>query len=626
MYEGDAPLAERRAAALALDRDLLRELLGAEDLRELIDPVALADLELELQHLAQGRRARSADDVHDLLRRLGDLAVDEIVARATSDPLEWLEALERDGRALRLRIAGEERLVAIEDASRYRDALGAALPKGVPAVFAEPVADPLGSLVARYARTHGPFHLADVAARFGTTADRIASALRALEAGGRVVLGEFRPEGSSREWCDVDVLRALRRRSLAALRREIEPVDAATLARFLPEWHAIVRPRSGPTALPDAIEQLQGAAIHASILETDVLPMRVQGYRPADLDALCASGELVWMGAGGVGADDGRIALAFRQHARVLAPPPPEGTPQGPIHDAIRAHLDDRGASFWPELYRAAGVPDERTVLSALWDLVWSGEIANDTLAPLRAFLGRRPKTSRPAPRPRPGALRRSGPPAAAGRWSLVAPLLEPAPAPTEGAHARAMQLLDRHGVLTREAVLSEGAPGGYAGVYGVLRALEESGKVRRGYFVDGLGAAQFAVPGAVERLRELRGSTDDATVLTLAAADPAQPYGAALPWPDATGRPGRVAGAYVVLADGVPAAYLERGGRTLLTFAAGADADWPDAVASLVKDGRVRRIEITRIDGDPVSSSPFADRLRTAGFVDGYRGLLLRS
>jgi ATP-dependent Lhr-like helicase len=430
-----------------------------------------------------------------------------------------------------------------------------------------------------------------------------------------------------REWVDLDVLRSLRRRSLASLRREVEPVDAATLARFLPRWHSVASPRTGPTALVDTIEQLQGAAIHASILETDVLPGRAQGYRSSDLDALCASGELVWTGAGGVGADDGRVMLAFRDRLRLLAPPPPDERPYGNIHERLRAHLGTHGASFWPELLRASEEPDERSVLTALWDLVWAGEVTNDTLAPLRAFLGRGSKRSRGSGRPRPGALRRAGPPAAAGRWSLVAPLLDPAPSPTETAHARAMQLLERHGVLTREAVLAEGAPGGYAGVYGVLRALEESGKVRRGYFVDGLGAAQFAAPGAVERLRELRDpDRTESLVLSLAAADPAQPYGAALAWPESSGRPARTAGAYVVLADGALAAYLERGGRTLVTFDDAANSDWPDALAALVKDGRVRRIELSRVDGQAATSSPHADRLRTAGFVDGYRGLSLRA
>ena len=378
----------------------------------------------------------------------------------------------------------------------------------------------------------------------------------------------------------------------------------------------------------DAIARLQGAAVPASILEHDVLPARVRGFRPVDLDALCASGDLVWIGAGPLGADDGRVSLYVRDQVRLLAPPPPEEPPAGALHVAIREHLARHGASFWPDLVQAAGTGDERVVLSALWDLVWAGEVTNDTLAPLRALTARRSRaTPRPGSRPRPGALRRTGPPAGAGRWSLVAPLLEPPPSPTEVAHARALQLLDRHGVLTREAVLSEGVPGGFAGVYGVLKALEMSGKVRRGYFVDGLGAAQFAVPGAVDRIRALRESArgDEPTAVLLAATDPAQPYGAALSWPDGPGRPARQAGAFVVLVDGELAAFLERGARSLLTFGVDAAA-WADALAALPKDGRLRKIELTRIDGGPANESPIADRLRAAGFTDGYRGLTLRS
>jgi ATP-dependent Lhr-like helicase len=630
MYESDAPMAERRAAALSLDRELLRELLGAEDLRELIDTVALAELELELQHLAEGRRARNADDVHDLLRRLGHLGAEEVSARSSADPSGWLDDLERDGRVIRMRVAGQDMFVAVEDAGRYRDALGASLPLGVPGVFTEATPAPLEGLIARFARTHGPFGTADVAARFGIGEDRVAGAIASLEEQGRVVRGEFRPGGLEREWCDADVLRSIRRRSLAALRKEVEPVEAPALGRFVPEWQAATSPRNGPTALVDAIAQLQGASIPASIVESEVLRSRVRGYRPADLDALCASGDVVWMGAGGIGADDGRIALGFRETLRLVAPPLPETPPAGPVHDAIRDRLRERGACFWPELLAAAGVPDERIVLAALWDLVWAGEVTNDTIAPMRAFLIRRPtKAARSGAKPRPGALRRAGPPSATGRWSLVRTLLEPEPPPTEAAHARATQLLERHGVLTREAVLAEGAPGGFAGVYAVLRALEESGKVRRGYFVDGLGAAQFALPGAVERIRDLREASREASVLALPAADPAQPYGAALPWPSGTGpgggRPSRTAGAYVVLADGEPAVFLERGARTLLTFAVGGDGGWIDALASLVKDGRLRRIELSKIDGEPVGGSAFAEDLRAAGFVDGYRGLVLR-
>jgi ATP-dependent helicase Lhr and Lhr-like helicase len=625
MYEGDQPLGERRAAALALDRDLLRDLLGSEDLRDLIDPRALADLELELQALADGRRARNPDDAHDLLRRLGDLSPAELDMRSDGNAHRWIDDLVAEHRVLPVRIAGDERLIAVEDAGRVRDALGVTIPPGVPSVFAEPVDRPLVSIVARFARTRGPFLPDDAARRFGVPVERIDSALRELETEERVARGEFRPAGSNREWCDVQVLRSIRRRSLAALRREIEPVEGDALARFELEWQAISRPRQGPSALADAVEQLQGAAIPASILETDVLPARVAGYRGAELDALCAAGDVVWTGAGGIGADDGRVALVFRGALPALAPVPPDDRPAGPVHDAIREQLASRGASFWPDLVRAAGTAEERVVLAALWDLVWAGEITNDTLAPLRAVLGRRPRT-RASGRPRPGALRRLGPPAGQGRWSLVAPLLDPAPSPTQTAHARAMQLLDRYGVVTRETVLAEGSPGGFAGVYGVLKALEESGKVRRGYFVSGLGAAQFAVPGAVDRLREHREATADARAVALPAADPAQPYGATLPWPDAGGRPSRAAGAYVVCLDGRPVAFLERGARTLFTFEGRpADAMWADALVGLVKDGRLRRIELARIDGGPASSSSLAEGLRERGFVEGYRGLTFR-
>jgi ATP-dependent Lhr-like helicase len=317
------------------------------------------------------------------------------------------------------------------------------------------------------------------------------------------------------------------------------------------------------------------------------------------------------------------VVLCFRERLRFLAAPPEE-RPAEAIHERLRGRLETRGASFWPELVEAAGTADERVVLRALWDLVWAGEVTNDTLAPLRALLGRRPRA--PRAKPRPGALRRIGPPAGAGRWSLVAPLLEPPASPTEAAHARAMQLLERHGILTREAVLAEGAPGGFAGVYGVLKVLEEAGKVRRGYFVAGLGAAQFAVPGAVDLLRDHREPHEGAPAVAIAAADPAQPYGAALPWPESPGRPSRIAGAYAVLVAGELAAFLERGARSLTTFpAAESHDDWLDALIGLGKEGRVRKLDLQRIDGVPAHGSRLAERLRAAGFVDGYRGLTFR-
>jgi len=628
MYEGDAPLAERRAAALSLDRDLLRELLGTDELRELLDPRALDEVELALQRLAPGRGARGPDGVHDLLRELGPLRADEIAARADGDTADLLAALLRDGRAIPVRVAGEERAAAVEDAARLRDGLGVALPQGLPAVFTEPTERPLADLVARYARTHGPFVADEVAARYGTGVDAVRLTLDQLETEGRIVRGAFRPGGAEREWCDVEALRRIRARSLAALRREVEPVDAAAFGRFLPAWQEADRPRGGVDALPAAIGRLQGVALPASILETDVLPARVRGFRPADLDALCAGGELIWIGSGAIGPADGRIALAFRDRAGLLAPVGSEELrPGGPIHDAIRGRLAERGASFWPDLVAAAGTAEEASLLAALWDLVWAGEVTNDTLAPLRAFLaGTASRRTRAAARPRPGAIRRSGPPAGAGRWSLVASLLHPEPSATERAIARAGQLLDRHGVVTREAALAEDVPGGFAGVYPVLKTMEESGTVRRGYFVSGLGAAQFASPGAVDRLRSLRNASPEAAVATLAAADPAQPYGAALAWPDSAGRPSRSAGAYVLLRDGRPVAFLERGARTLATFGEDDPAGWADALAAIAKDGRVRRIELRQIDGIAAGDHPAAEALRAAGFVDGYRGLTLRA
>jgi len=620
MYEGDTPPAERRAAALALDPDLLRELLGTEELRELIDPDALASLELELQCLTDERRATSPDALHDLLRRLGDLSMTEVDVRSHGDPSAWIESLWEQHRVIRVLVGGEERLAAAEDAARLRDAIGVALPPGLPAAFTEPVDDPLTDLLSRYARTHGPFRTHEPADRLGVSVDRVRASLDKLLADDRILRGEFRPDGTEREWCDPNVLRQLRRRSLARLRKEVEPVDASVLGRFLPAWQAITAPRHGPDALGECIGQLQGTAIPASVLETDVLPARLVSYRPADLDALCSSGELVWMGAGSLGPSDGKIVLVFRDQLRHLAPAANAEPPAGAVHDAIRTHLRAAGASFWPELVEATGTADERLLLAGLWDLVWAGEVTNDTLAPVRALGWGRPRRA-PSGKPRPGTLRRAGPPAGAGRWSLVG--LEPRPPATEIAHAKAMQLLDRHGVLTREAALAEGVEGGFASVYGVLKALEESGRVRRGYFVAGLGAAQFSLPGAVERLRDLRETDAQQQTLVLAATDPAQPYGAALAWPDSPSRPARVAGAYVVLVKGHCAAYLERGGRSLLTFTE--DTEWADAIASIQKDGRVRRLVIERINGVPATESAEAGALRAAGFSDSYRGLALR-
>lgn len=642
MYEGDAPIAERRAAALSLDRDLLRDLLGAEELRELLSAEVLADVELELQCLVDGRRARDRDELHDVLRRLGPLSLLDLEARAVdgADVAGWLRQLLEERRAIEVIIADRDLIAASDDAARLRDAVGTALPVGLPAVFTDPVDDPLGDLCRRYARTHGPFVAREVARWLGVTVDRVVVALDRFLAEGHLVRGEFRPGGSEREYCDDDVLRQLRRRSLAELRHEIEPVEGDALARFLPAWQGVGSARRGPDALAEVISQLQGAPIAASILEADALPARLRGFQPSDLDALCTTGEVVWVGAGAVGATDGRVRLLFRDQVGLLSPPVDE-PPAEPIHEAIRTHLEQRGASFWPELVAAvaaAELPyDDAAVLGALWDLVWSGDVTNDTLAPLRAHVAgagtkggakasKRSAAGARRRRPRPGAVNRLGPPSAAGRWSLVAPLRLPMPSPTEIAHARAHQLLDRYGVLTREAALGEGHEGGFAGVYPLLKALEERGEVRRGYFVAGLGAAQFALPGAVDRLRAVRDGDDNAEPIVLAATDPAQPYGAALSWPESAGRPVRAAGAHVVLVDGKLVVELERGGKSLITFPGAEDSPaWVFALQELVKDGRIKKLEIAKVDGIAVRETPWAARLESAGFSPGYRGMTFR-
>ena len=545
MYDGDTPIAERRAGALTLDRDLLRELLGQEELRELLDPEALADLELSLQSLADDRRATSLDGVHDLLRRLGDLATAEVAARtegglAVAGP--WLSELEGARRAVRTRIGGEERWLAVEDVARYRDGVGIAPPVGIPAAFLGPAVGALDGLLARYARTHGPFLTPDPARRWGLPVGVVGDALERMLGAGTLLRGEFRPGGAEREWCDPEVLRLLRRRSLARLRREVEPVDPVALARFLPEWQGVAPLASGGAVRPplrgsaalerlaEVIEQLAGLPIPASVLERDILPARIPGYQARLLDELGALGEVTWVGRGSLGRDDGRIALV-RPGREILRPTgslDAGEAPAGPIHAAIREHLMARGASFYREVFVAARGRSDREVLDALWDLVWAGEVTNDTFAPLRALRWKRAGGSG-ARRGggRPGRLTALGPPEAAGRWSLVAPEVVVSPVrATERLHAQSLALLERHGVVTREAVATEGIDGGFAAVYPVLRAMEDAGRIRRGYFVDGLGAAQFALAGALDRLRAVR--------------DPAEPVASGAVPPPGGGRPGQ--------------------------------------------------------------------------------------
>nr|WP_245645603.1 ATP-dependent helicase [Pseudonocardia acaciae] len=653
LYELDAPLAERRAAALSLDSTLLAELLGSEAMRELLDPEVLAEVESELQRLAPGRHARTAEQAADLLRFLGDLTTDEAAQRGVQE--EWLAELEAARRLIRVRIAGEQRWLAIEDAGKVRDALGAALPVGVPEVFTEPVADPLGELLVRYARTHGPFDAADTAARFGLGVAVVRGVLDRLVGSGRLVKGELRPVREQHtggvEYCDGEVLRRLRRASLARLRAEVEPVEPAALGRFLPAWHGIgarIRRAPGPDDVLSVVEQLAGAPIPASALESLVLPARLPGYNPALLDELTAAGEVTWTGCGTLPGSDGWLALAPADVADLLLPDADPEPPATPLHAAILATLDGGGALFFRQLGAAvteAGQPnpDDSALIAALWDLTWAGLLTNDTLGPVRALTtgkGAAHKPRRSAPRGRYARLRagrpampsRTGPPTVAGRWSLAAPR---EPDTTRRAHARAEAFLERHGVLTRGALATERVDGGFAATYRVLRAMEESGRCRRGYVVEGLGAAQFAVPGAIDRLRALARDdhpTGPPTSVVLAAADPAQPWGAALPWPATVGdskhRPARKAGALAVLVDGSPALYVERGGRSLLSFTEDDAALRPaaQALATAVREGWLGTLAVERADGIGSLASHLTEVLTEAGFRATPKGLRLRA
>jgi ATP-dependent Lhr-like helicase len=721
MYEGDAPNAERRAAALSLDRDLLRELLGQEELRELIDPGALARVEDDLQHRSEMTRATSRDALHDVLRRVGDLNRAEVSERvfAGIDSETLLRELGRERRAIRLRVGGEERYVAADEAGLYRDALAASPPGGLPEAFLQDVPDALRVLVARYARTHGPFTTEELRARYGVDSSAV---LRELERADELVRGELRPGGSDREWCNAEVLRRLRRASLAALRKEIEPADARALAAFLPSWQGVDRHSgagAGVDRLREVLVPLQGLALPAEIWERDVLPRRTGAYSQAWLDSLCASGELVWVGAGALGRS-GRVALYFREDAPAIGPPPgsdrraagagasPSGdsehdravTGPAPLADELlRARLGE-GPCFFSDLLAELDLPAE-ALREALWDLVWAGEVTNDAWAPLRAphlTLARAARSSSgeaawtgsaagPASRPRRSMVGRSrfGAPRARaaqaqvqGRWSLTEPIFRGAsdgatdqrsgaPSPTQPSglctpgvrRAQAELLLERYGIVTREQVLAEGIKGGFAMLYETFSNLETLGVCRRGYFIEGMGGAQFALPGAVERLRAARtGGQASAGVrarsrsLVIAAADPAQPYGAALPWPKRESqerRPSRVGGAYVVLVDDEPVLYVERGGRGLVTLtrdtapatdtapaadtattrpAAGREGE-PlrealQALAEAVRAGRVGKLALERIDGAPAIGSGLERDLLELGFHSGPRRLTL--
>lgn len=643
IYDGDAPLAERRAQTLALDHSQLRELLGTIDFRELFDLEIVADVEAELQRL-NGWKLRHADDLHGLLLDLGPLSLDEIGQRCTEEDMaaghvnEWLNQLLKHRRAFEFSAASADAncFAAAEDAGRLRDALGIMPPSGLADAFLEPVQEALTDLVSQYARTHAPFSAAEVAERLGLGVAPVLSALTQLVERERVVEGEFRPGRSGQEWCDTNVLRMLKRRSLAALRKEVEPVEPDALARFLPDWHGITRPRRGLDGLLDVVDQLQGAPLPASTLENEILPARVQGFRTADLDELCVQREIIWRGFDSTGSSDGRIGLFLVDHYRTLAPF--SQTVEGDTAESIRVLLRDRGGLFFEQITEAVReFPND--LLQVLWQMVWAGELTNDTLTPLRSLRAAASGNKRSERRHVRGfrSRRQNRLQGSEGRWTLL-PTVELAPQPsetpspttTERQMAIAAQLVERHGVLTKEMLAREEVAGGFAGLYPVLKAMEEAGKVRRGYFVAGLGAAQFASPGAEDQLRSYRSKEGDPKPVVLAATDPASPWGNALSWPETSesSRPQRVAGAKVIVLDGRLIGYLSRTRGHLISFCTvddsqrEADAEFlAKAVADIAKPGK--SLLLTKIDGKSPSASPLSAPLLAAGFASTSKGYL---
>jgi ATP-dependent Lhr-like helicase len=670
IYEGDAPLAERRAQALSIDQEQLQDLLGDADLRELLDADAIAEVEEQLQALGETQRVRSVDGMHDVLLRLGDLSRTDLERRlASPDLMQSVDRLLRARRILEVRITGEKRLIAVEDAARYRDALGIPLPPGIAASFLEPVASPVLELVRRYARTHGPFTAQEVAQRFGLDAHPMEAALRVLVLDGRIVEGGFRPAGVHREWCDVEVLRQIRRKSLAKLRKEIEPVEQHMLARLQTHWQGAIQRRRGLDALLDTIENLQGAPMPASLVESAILPARLQKYSPGELDTLIAAGEVVWCGFDPLGERDGRIGLYLADKISILLPPriAREDLPLTEREQAILDQLTRSGAMFFAQLHDALGGGYPGETLDALWSLVWRGLITNDTFHALRAYVAR-PSSARPAKREHnlPAfRSRRTTPPSAQGRWVLITQPERSTPAmQTEWSHALALQLLHRYGIVSRETVAQENVPGGFSAVYEVLKALEESGRVRRGYFVAGLGAAQFALPSAVDLLRSLRNSAqpEKPEIRALAATDPANVYGAVLRWPQAllrwpqtpsdsknadepesvdaaTRSLTRSVGATVILRNGELIAYMRRNNPNLQVFLPADEPDRSNAARDLAvflassaqqtmrQDQSNHRggLLISTINGRPIQEHWLARFLLDAGFQPAPRGFNVR-
>src|SRR5580704_10887896 len=692
IYDGDAPLAERRAQALSIDQSQLQEILGDTDLRELLDQNAIDEVESRLQSLEPDYQARHADGVHDLLLKHGDLTESEIAARSTTPAIaSTITDLTNARRAVRVRIAGESRFIPVEYAGRYRDALGTPLTPGLAEVFLTSSEDPLRELIRRYARTHGPFTTQELATRYALQPAQIDAVLRGLHGKGKLLEGEFRPRGQYQEWCDPEILQQIRRKSLARLRREVEPVEQRTFARFTTRWQGVATRRRGLDALLDAVENLQGSALLVSELEREILPARIADYRSADLDAVMAAGEVVWVGLEQVGDRDGRVSLYLTESLPALLQPAEIQTEPPPLSD--KAHkileaLQKQGPAFFAGIHNALGGGYPGEVREALWQLVWAGKITNDTFFPLRDLLRPSdPKQDREhrrelaqGPPGSPEYLRQlrsrksiGGP--AHGRWSLVAAHQSQPIGVTQWSANIAQQLLTRYGIVMRETAIAENIPRGYNTIYPALKTLEESGIIRRGMFVAGMGAAQFAATSAVDMLRSLRTEPPKPETIFLAASDPSNPYGTLLPWPrgengfandstqpseesgnnpddtqtksssksasaksqDVSVRPhtmSRTKGAGVILINGVLAAFLRRRNPAIQVFLPENEPERTQFAGELSKNlaelairrqGRRSGLLISDINNEPARDHFLARFLEESGFTPSAFGYQMR-
>ena len=609
LYNGDSPLAERKAQALTLDRNLLNDLLGAEELRSLLDAAVIEQLEAELQSTEPDRQVTNAEQTVDLLRRIGDLSLEELKARSQGDVKAWLGSLTCDRRVVSMRIGGKARYLIAEDAALYRDAFGATPPKGLPTALLDHVDRPIEGIFGRYARTHGPFLITTLAERYGMTKAQVEPTLHQLMARSRLLEGGFLPHGSTREFCDPEVLRKLRRRTLARLRSQVAPVEAASMARFLQDWQHV----GGGARLEEAVRTLEGLPLSFKDLEKSILPTRVSDYRSHRLDALCQMGMLVWVGSGALGTKDGKVALYRRDRISQLLPAPQIPDELDPEHRSILDFLQQRGACFFYDLLQATGVKEQR-LLAALWDLVWMGLVSNDSLAPLRQVGAPKGRRSRAVE-------------SAAGRWFLVSSLLYGKPNDTERLMAWTQTLLERYGIVSREAAVCESIPGGFTPLYQTFKALEESGRVRRGYFVEGLSGAQFAWAQTVDRLRSDPDPNAAKEPVVLSTVDPANPYGALLPWPSKTGRPRRASGTRIILVEGHPIFFIDKGGKKLISFPKAEEPDFLEAglrgLDALTRSIRGKMLHLHELDGLPPMKSPLYSAFKAFGFRDDYHGLM---